>query len=323
MKIKDKVLLTHPIHSQAMAILENAVEEIVIASGDSKENILGLIDDQVLWIIVRFGVVIDRDVMTKGKNLKVIARHAVGTELIDLQAAAEAGIQVVNTPRSASASVAEHVLMFILVLAKNLRFADQQLRLGNYDIKNKYGSDDIEGKRIGIVGFGRIGQELAKRCNALGMEVLIYNRSANHSTFDESNVVRCRSLEEMLEGSDYVSLHVPLTQDTYHMFGEKQFACMKNSACFINCSRGEVVDEAALIKAIKEKQIAGAALDVFEEEPPDECNPLFTMENVIFTPHKAALTLNGIRKMSMDSVEQLLKVLRNERPDYLVNKGVK
>lgn len=323
MKIKGTVLLTHNIHPHAMAVLENAVEKVVIAPEADKETILSLVDDQVLGIIVRFGVVINQKLMAKGKNLKVIARHAVGTELIDLQAATEAGIKVVNTPRAASESVAEHVLMFILTLAKKLRFADKQLRLGNYGIKDKYESDDIEGKKVGIIGFGRIGQELAKRCQTFGMGVLAYDEYINSSVFDELHVIGCSSLEEILGGSDYISLHVPLTPDTYHMFGDKQFACMKNSACFINCSRGEVVDETALIKAIKESQIAGAALDVFEKEPPDSDNPLFTLENVIFTPHKAGLTRNGIEKMSMQSVEQLLKVLRNEKPDYLVNKGVK
>jgi len=322
MKLNTKVLLTHAIHPDAMKILEDSVEEIIISPNDERETILNLIDDKVQGIIVRFNVVIDRELLEKGTGLKVIARHAVGTELVDLAAATELGIRVVNTPSSTSSSVAEHVLTFILMLAKKLPFADSQLRKGNYAVKDKYEPDDIEGKTLGLIGFGRIGCEVARRCGAFGMRVIAFDRYAGDEVFHSLNAKRCRSVEEVLEGAEFVSIHVPLTPETYHLIGKEQFKHMKKGACLINCSRGGVVDEAALTEALQNGVISGAALDVFQQEPPVMTNPLFSQEFFVGTPHKAGLTEGGIRKMSLEAVTQMMKALRGEIPDSLVNKEV-
>ncbi|HWQ79932.1 MAG TPA: hydroxyacid dehydrogenase [Anaerovoracaceae bacterium] len=317
MKLKTKVLLTQPIHAKGMEILENAVETVIVAPDDKIETIASLLDEEVTGVVVRYNV-FNRYLMEKAPNLKVIARHGIGVELIDLEAAAERGILVVNTPDAATVSVAEHVVMMILALSKKMLFADRELKKGNYAVKDKYMPDDVEGKTLGLVGLGKIGREVAKRCIGLGMDVTAYDPYTDQAAFDSMGVEKAPSLEALLERSDFVSLHTPLNPDTQHLMGEAQFKRMKKSAYLINCARGQVVDEAALINCLQEKIIAGAGLDVFEKEPPGADNPLFAMDNVIVTPHSSSLTVNGKIKMATGATEQLLKVLRGETPDYIV-----
>lgn len=319
MKLKTKVLVTQPIHAKGMELLEKEVETVLRAPDDSIETIASLLDDEVTGVIVRYNV-FNRELMEKAPNLKVIARHGIGVDLIDVEAATERGIKVVNTPDAATVSVAEHVVMMILVLAKKMVYADRELKRGNYSVKDIYTPDDAEGKTLGLVGFGKIGREVAKRCIGLGMEVIAFDPYTNQAAFDSMGVKKVDTVESLLERSDFVSLHTPLTPQTHHLIGEAQFKMMKKTAFLINCSRGQVVDEEALIKSLRQKEIAGAGLDVFEKEPPEADNPLFTMDNVIVTPHSSSLTVNGKIKMAVGAVEQLLKVLRGEEPDYLVNK---
>jgi len=319
MKLKTKVLVTQPIHAKGMELLENAVEKVIIAPDDKIETIASLLDEEVTGVVVRYNV-FNRELMEKAPNLKVIARHGIGVDLIDMEAATERGIMVVNTPDAATVSVAEHVVMMILALSKKIIFADRELKKGNYSVKDKYTPDDVEGKTLGLIGFGKIGKEVAKRCIGLGMDVTAYDPYTSQEAFDSMGVGKAASMESLLEQSDFVSLHTPLTHQTHHMLGEAQFKLMKESACLINCSRGQVVDEAALIDCLQKDIIAGAGLDVFEKEPPEADNPLFYMDNVIVTPHSSSLTVNGKIKMAVGAAQQLLKVLRGEAPDYLVNK---
>jgi len=320
-KLQTKVLLTQPIHAKGMAMLEAAVAEVVLAPNDKIETLAGLLDEKVTGVIVRYNV-FNRELMEKAPNLKVISRHGIGVELIDLEAATERGIMVVNTPAAATVSVAEHVVMMTMVLAKKLMYADAQLRAGNYAVKDKYLPADVEDSTLGLIGMGKIGGEVAKRCLALGMKVIAYDPYLSEAAFAQLGVGSEKTVEDVLKKADFISLHTPLTPETKHLMGEKQFALMKDSAYLINCSRGEVVDEEALIKALQNKVIAGAGLDVFTKEPPDQNSPLFTMDNVVVTPHSSSLTSNGKIKMATGAVEQLMKVLNGEMPDYLVNKAV-
>lgn len=319
MKLKTKVLVTQPIHTKGMALLENAVEKVVAAPNDRIETIASLLDKEVTGVIVRYNL-FNRELMEKAPNLKVIARHGIGVDLIDMEAATERGIMVVNTPDAATVSVAEHVVMMILALSKKMIFADRELKKGNYSVKDKYMPDDVEGKTLGLIGFGKIGKEVAKRCIGLGMDVTAFDPYTDQAAFDSMGVEKAAAMESLLERSDFVSLHTPLSPQTHHLLGEAQFKLMKESAYLINCSRGQVVDEAALIRSLQQKIIAGAGLDVFEKEPPEAGNPLFCMDNVIVTPHSSSLTVNGKVKMAVGAAEQLLKVLKGEAPDYLVNK---
>ena len=322
MKLQTKVLLTQPIHPRGMALLEENVENVVVAPDDRVETIASLLDDTVSGVIVRYNV-FNRELMEKAPNLKVISRHGIGVELIDLKAATERGVMVVNTPDAATVSVAEHVVMMLLALSKKILLADRALREGNYAIKDHYMPDDVEGKVLGLIGLGRIGREVAKRCIALGMRVVAYDPYMSAAAFESLHVEDGHSMEAVLQSADFVSMHTPLTAQTHHMIGSEQLRMMKQSAYLINCSRGQIIDEQALITCLQEGTIAGAALDVFEKEPPEKNNPLFQMENVIVTPHSASLTVNGKIKMSITAVQQLLKVLRGGEPDYLVNREIK
>ncbi len=321
MKLKTKVLLAQPIHEKGLKMLEAAVEEVVVAPDDKAETLASLLDEKVEGVIVRYNI-FNRALIEKAPNLKVIARHGIGVELVDLQAATEHGVMVVNTPDAATVSVAEHVVMMIMVLAKRVMVADAALRKGNYAIKDKYGPDDVEAKTLGLIGLGRIGREVAKRCLGLGMKVIAFDPYTNPDAAAKIGVSLADSMAGVLAAADFVSVHTPLTPETRHLIGAEQFAAMKPTAYFINCARGEVVDEAALISALKAKKIAGAGLDVFAQEPPAADNELFALDNVIVTPHSSSLTMNGKIKMATGAVEQLLKVLVGEKPDYLVNRDV-
>ncbi|MCM1567342.1 MAG: hydroxyacid dehydrogenase [Dehalobacter sp.] len=321
MKIKTKVLLTQPIHEKAMQLLSDNVEEVLLAPDCEISTLAGLLDEKVEGVIVRYNV-FNRELIEKAPNLKVIARHGIGVELIDLKAATEYGVMVVNTLDAATVSVAEHVVLMALMLSKKILTADTAIRQGNYAIKDKYQPDDVEGKTLGLVGLGRIGQEVARRCRGLDMQVKAYDPYLKAERAESIGVSMVSTLEELLRTADIVSLHTPLTEDTRHMIGEQQLNQMKPGAFLINCSRGAVVDEAALIKALECKRIAGAGLDVFEQEPPAKDNPLFSMENVVVSPHSSSLTQNGKVKMAMGAAEQLLQVLRGEVPAHIVNKEV-
>ena len=297
MKLKTKVLVTQPIHPKGMELLKNNIEEVILAPNDKIETLLKLLDDSVTGVVVRYNI-FNRELMDKAPNLKVIARHGIGVELIDLAAATEKGIMVVNTPDAATVSVAEHVVMLILALSKKLIYADRELKKGNY-VKDEYISDDVQNKVLGLVGFGRISREVAKRCLCLGMEVIAFDPFVDKEKFVELNVKKIESFDHLLLLSDFVSMHTPLTDQTRNMISDAQFELMGPNTYFINCSRGNVVDEEALIRALQQNRIAGAGLDVFSKEPPDKDNPLFKLENVILTPHSSSLTENGKIKMAV------------------------
>lgn len=322
MKLKTKVIVTQPIHPKGMELLNNSVEEVVVAENDKIETIAGLIDDKVEGVIVRYNP-FTKELIEKAKNLKVIARHGIGTELIDLEAATANKVVVVNTPNAATVSVAEHTIAFMLCLAKNIFTADNELRKGNYGFKDKCITYDMEGKTLGLVGLGKIGFDIAIKCkNGFNMNVIAYDPYVNKEMVEKHGIELKDTLDEILEASDFVSLHTPLTEKTKGLIGKNELKKMKRNAFLINCARGQIVDEAALIEALENNIIAGAGLDVFAEEPPKADNPLFKMKNVVVTPHNSSLTVDGKIKMAVYAVEQLLKVLRGEKADYVVNKKV-
>lgn len=319
MKIKGKVLVAQPIHAHGMKLLEDNVEEVLVASNDSITTLASLLDDSVVGVVVRYNV-FSRDLIERAPNLKVIARHGNGIELIDLFAATEHNIMVVNTPDAATIAVAEHVIMMALVLSRKLITAQKALKAGNYNIKNSYEPDDVEGKIMGLIGFGKIAREVATMSKGVSMEVIAYDPYVSEETFVAYSTEMMRSMEEVLKKADFVSLHTPLMESTQRLIGKKQLEMMKPSAYLINCARGEIVDEKALFIALEDNVIAGAGLDVFEKEPPSVDNPLFSLDNCVVTPHSASLTLGGKIKMAVGAAEQLIKVLRGELPEYLVNK---
>ncbi|MBP1931922.1 hydroxyacid dehydrogenase [Ammoniphilus resinae] len=261
---------------------------------------------------------ISEQVITAAKQLKIIAKHGVGLDNIDVQAATARGITVTNAPLANANSVAEHVMALILGLSKNLRATDQELRKGNFEIRNQLIGMDLEGKILGIAGLGRIGRLVAKKASAgFGMKVIGYDPYMKSSF--PSEVEKVDHWEQLFRASDIVSLHLPLSKETKGIVGWQEFSWMKPSALFINASRGEVVREEDLVEALRSGQIKGAGLDVFEVEPPLDDNPLFALENVLVTPHNAALTEQGRRKMAFHAAMEIDRVLSGEQPEWPVN----
>lgn len=322
MKINAKVVVTQPIHNEGMKMLNENIENVVVAPDTSIETIGKLLDENVKGVVVRYNP-FPRDLIDKAPNLKVIARHGIGVELIDVDYATKKGIYVVNTPAAATKSVAEHTVILMGALAKKLMIADDAVRNGKYSMKSKLGCTDLENKTVGIIGAGKIGLEVAKKCKfGFDMKTLAYDPYLDDEVARENHIEKVSTLDELLGRSDYVSLHVPLTKQTKHMIGMNELRRMKKSAFLINCGRGALVNEEDLIEALKNGYIAGAALDVLEKEPPDEENPLMKMDNVVLTPHSASLTYESMVKMAIGAAQQLLQVLRGETPQFIVNKEI-
>lgn len=237
---------------------------------------------------------------------------------IDIEAATERGIYVTNTPEANANSVAEHVMALILSLSKNLSLADKELRSGNFAIRNQLFGMDLEGKTLGIIGLGRIGRILAKKASkGFDMKVIGYDPYVTASMNSELEIAT--DLEWVFRNSDVISLHLPLTKTTKGIIGCREFSWMKPSAYFVNASRGGVVKEADLVNALQAGEIAGAGIDVFEVEPPDKWNPLFKLDNVIVSPHNAALTKEGSIRMAVHAAMQVEQVLSGVKPNWAVN----
>lgn len=263
-----------------------------------------------------------REVLAAGKKLKVVARHGVGYDNVDVGAAAELGIWATNAPLSNALSVAEHTMLLILAAAKNLYAIGERFREGDFDIRLRVRNVDLEGKTLGLVGVGRIGTLVGKKAAlGFGMQVLGYDPylSADKRV---PEIVMTDDLDQVFTSADFISLHIPATAETKGLIGKKYFSLMKKTAFFINCARGEVVDEADLIAALKDGTIAGAALDVFELEPPAAANPLLAMPNVVATPHCASLTAESSDRMALHAAMEIDAVLSGKRPQWPVNKPI-
>jgi len=315
--MRKKVLIVQPIHESGIRLLKKEVE-VILAPDSSVETVCKEIKG-IHGVIVRTAP-FSREIIECADKLEVIGRHGVGVDNIDIKAASERGIPVVNTPDANMVSVAEHTIGFILALAKRLVISDKATRQGNFALREEFAASDLEGKTLGIVGAGRIGSTLAKKCKAaFNMKVLAYDPYLSSEKAKEMEVSLCDSLPELLKESDFVSIHVPLTRDTEGLMGEKELKLMKPTAFLINVGRGRIVDEKALAKALKEKWIAGAASDVFSQEPPDPDNPLLKIENIILSPHMAALTKECVIRMATGAAQGVLDVLRGNKAKYIAN----
>jgi len=237
-------------------------------------------------------------------NLKVIVRGGVGLDTIDADYAKSKGITVMNTPLASSASVAELTIGYMFMLARSLYKATASMKSEKWD-KKAFEGDEIGGKTLGLVGVGNIGKEVAKRANALGMTVVAYD------PFVKSvEGVKMVSLDELLAQSDYISLHLPKTKESANMIGKDQFAKMKNSVRIVNCARGGIIDESALYDALTSGKVAGAALDVFAEEPPTDWK-LLKLDNVIGSPHIGAATKEAQSRVGAEVAEKLIAFAKN------------
>ena len=254
-----------------------------------------------------------------GPTLKVLARPGIGVDTIDLAAATARGILVVNTPDAPTESTAEHAVALLLALAKRVVMGDMQLRGADIPRAALRGTE-VRGRVLGVVGYGRIGRRVAEICGlGLGMAVLAYDPFLAGSLPLPGGVALVPSLDDLLAQADFITLHTPLTPQTHHLIGERELRLLKPGSYLINASRGPVIDEAALIRALADGHLAGAGLDVFDPEPPQPDNPLLRLPNVIVTPHIASSTDRGVAAMMNGAIDQVLQILAGERPPFLVN----
>lgn len=281
-----RVLVADALAESAIQKMKDAGLDVVIRDAEAD----GPVEEQIKGfdcIVVRSATKVTREVMTSADRLKLIVRAGVGLDNVDLQAAKELGIEVQNTPEAPTVSVAEMVFSLLFALARNITQADISMKDERWE-KKKLKGTELWKKTLGIVGFGRIGQEVAKRAKAFDMRVLAYDVVDINEACKETGAIRA-GFDEIVEQADYISLHVPLLPQTKGMFGKSQFERMKSTAFIVNTSRGGVVDEKALVEALDAGQIAGAGLDVFESEPPTDWT-VVKHPRVVATPHLASST---------------------------------
>ncbi len=296
-----KVIITDPIAKAGVKMLADAGIEVDERPGLPPADLIQAIPDFDA-IIVRSATKVTADVINAGKNLKVIGRAGVGLDNVDRKAADARGIKVVNTPTATSITVAELALGHMLALARSIPQATQSLREGKWE-KKAFKGTELFGKTLGLIGSGRIGSELAKRAVAMGMNVLVFD-----PFLKECVAGKMCEFPEMIKNADYISLHVPKTDKTFHIINKESIAQMKKGVVIINCARGGVVDEEALYEALKSGQVGAAALDVYESEPLKEFK-LYSLPNVIGTPHIGAQTKEGQERAGIGIAEEVRKAL--------------
>jgi len=259
----------------------------------SAEELIKVVGDYEI-LVVRSRTKVTREVIASGKNLRLIGRVGVGLDTIDTKAAEQKGIKVINTPQMSTIAVAELVMTMMLDLVRGVHLANESMKKGLWEKKRFHGTE-LNGKTLGVVGLGRIGKAVAERAKSFGMKLLVYDVIVDEETLKRFGAERSATMENLLKRSDIVTIHVPLLPETRKMINAKTLAQFKTGAYLINASRGEVVDCKDLLDALKSKKLAGAALDVYENEPPKEpCEKeLVAMPNVIATPHMGAQTVEA------------------------------
>ena len=259
-------------------------------------------------VIVRSRTKLTKELIENANNCKIIARVGVGLDNIDLDAAKAKNIRVINAVEGAMNAVAEQVLGLMFCLARSIPRADREIRNGNW-IKKELMGTELKGKYLGIVGLGNIGKRLGRLAKAINMNIIGYDVIPIEEEFSKEVGLMKTDLDTLLQSSDYISLHVPLLDSTYHLINEEKLSLMKKTACIINTSRGGVVDEKALYNSLKSGNLGGAALDVFEKEPATE-NELTTLSNVILTPHIGAQTKEAQSLAANVIAEKIIQILR-------------
>lgn len=302
-----RVLVCDPIHDDGVKILREAGYFVDLRTSITASELVDAVGDFDA-IVVRSRTRVTELVLEAGKRLKAVARAGVGLDNIDLNAAKRLGIIVVNSPEAPSNAVAELVLGLMFSLARRIPEADGSMKKGEW-IKKRLTGIELKGRTLGIIGFGRIGYQLAKKAGALGMRVLTFDVVIEKlMKFVEEAGAVAVDLDELFGSSDFVTIHVPLLPQTKHMIGTEEMNAMKDGAYLINAARGGVVDEVALRKALVSGKLAGAALDVYEEEPPRDIS-LTGLQNVVSLPHIGAATVEAQRANSTVVAEKLIKIL--------------
>jgi D-3-phosphoglycerate dehydrogenase / 2-oxoglutarate reductase len=318
MKHRPIILSLTGMHESGLSILREATELRMASSLDPAILKREVVDADGL--IIRTGGVIDAALLDRGNRLRVVGRHGVGYDQIDVDAATARGIQVVYTPGANTQSVAEHVFALMIGLSRHFPRMMAGLTAGNYHIRTSMTGREIAGKSLGIIGFGRIGRRVGETAyHGFGMKVVYHDIVPAPSEVEQrSNACRA-GLREVLESSEYVTLHVPLDASTRALINRETLALMRRDTILINTSRGPVVDETAVSQALDSGRLWGYGADVFTVEPPQPGHPLIGRTDVMLTPHSAAQTEEGLRTMATTIADEVVGVLQGNRPNNPVN----
>jgi D-3-phosphoglycerate dehydrogenase len=309
-----RILVADPIAEEGIEILRSCAE-VDVKTRLGPEQLKTIIGDYDA-LIVRSQTKVGAEVIESGKKLKVIGRAGVGIDNIDVDAATRMGIVVVNAPTGNIIAAAEHTIALMLALARNIPQANNQLKAGNWRREEFIGTE-IRNKTLGIIGLGNVGSEVAKRVQAFEMRIIAHDPFVSQE-YAQNLKVELVSLDRLLSEADFITLHVPLTATTRKLIGAKEIAKLKPTARIINCARGGLIDEKALVQAIRAGKLAGAAFDVFDEEPVTD-SPLFEEDKIIVTPHLGASTVEAQTSVAKDVATEVLAVLQGQFSKYAVN----
>jgi len=310
-----KILVSDKVSDQGVKILQ-LTHEVDVRHNLSPDELLAIIP-QYDALVVRSETKATRAVIEAATNLKVIGRAGVGVDNIDIQAATEKGIMVINAPDGNTIAAAEHTMAMMLALARNVPQAYRSMKDGKWE-RSKFMGVEMRGKTLGVIGLGRIGTGVAKRALAFEMKVLAYDPFISEEKAQDLGI-ELTELNQIYAQADFITLHMPLTAESKHLLNTDAFAKMKKGIRIVQCARGGLIDEGALVKAIEAGIVAGAALDVFEKEPIVADNPLLTLENVIVTPHLGASTKEAQVGVAVDVAEGVLAALNGDPVTTAVN----
>jgi D-3-phosphoglycerate dehydrogenase / 2-oxoglutarate reductase len=309
-----RILIAEPLAEAGIELLRDRFEVDAHDSLDRAELLAAVAEADAL--VVRSATQVDAEVLTAGRNLKVVARAGIGLDNVDVKTATRLGVMVVNAPQSNVISAAEHTVALILAQARNIPQADAALRDGRWE-RSRFQGAELYGKTLGIVGLGRVGALVVQRLNAFGMRMIAYDPYVSRERAAQMGV-ELASLAEVLTRADVVTVHLPKTAETTGLIGERELAAMRPGARLVNTARGGIVDEAALAKAVESGHLGGAALDVFSEEPTTQ-SPLFALDRVVVTPHLGASTAEAQDKAGVAIAEQLILALTGQFVPNAVN----
>jgi glyoxylate reductase len=322
---KPRIFVTRLIPQEGLEILKECCH-IEVSDHDGvipRSLLLEKVKDSD-GLLVLLTDMIDKEVMiAAGKKLRVISNYAVGYNNIDVVEATKRGIMVTNTPGVLTETTADLAWALLMSIARRIVEGDKLVRAGKFrgwEPMLLLGTDIYEAT-LGLIGFGRIGQAVARRATGFNLKVIYYDKEPVSPNIEKELKVSCVNLDELLRKSDFISVHVPLTEETFHLIGQEELSMMKKESYLINTARGPIIDEKALVKALKDGVIRGAALDVFENEPAIE-QELMALDNVVIVPHIGSASYRTRTKMAIMAAKNLISALKGERPEFLVNPEV-
>lgn len=310
-----RIIVSDPLEKTGLAMLRESGHEVIEVLGDEKAHLAERLADADA-LVVRSGTKVTAELLRAGKKLRVVGRAGIGVDNVDTETATELGILVVNAPTANLISATEHTFALLLAVARNVAAADRDIKGGEWNRKKFVGAE-LQGKKLGVIGFGRIGQAVAHRAAAFDMEILAFD------PFLDDDVIRRasadpRTLDALLAEADVVTLHIPLTDETRNLLSAEKVAAMKEGSILINCARGGVVDEDALLESLNNDRIAAAGLDVFAEEPPTDYT-LASHPKVVATPHLGAQTREAQVRISTQTAKMVLAALEGSLAVSAVN----